>query len=66
MYDQTGRPIVIEINPRPSGSYAMTMEAGVPLLDDLISLAKGEPIPDIDMPIGQLIVPFRSLASVEG
>ena len=33
------RPVPIEINPRPSGSIAAAILAGVPFYDDLIALA---------------------------
>ena len=45
MTDGKGNPALIELNPRPSGSMPVSIAAGVPLLDDLISLAKGEPLP---------------------
>ncbi|MGE5147205.1 MAG: ATP-grasp domain-containing protein, partial [Candidatus Eiseniibacteriota bacterium] len=35
MTDRAGRPVVIEINPRPSGSIAASILAGVPFYDDL-------------------------------
>lgn len=38
-------PVVIEVNPRPSGSMSASVAAGIPLLDDLISLAKGDALP---------------------
>lgn len=62
MYDRAGQPGILEINPRPSGSIAATIAAGVPLLDDLISLAKGEPVPEIELPVGRIVVPFKCLA----
>lgn len=66
MYDADGTPGILEINPRPSGSIAATIAAGVPLLDDLISLAKGEPVPDVPLPVGRVVVPYKSLAVVSG
>ncbi len=64
MYDAAGNPGVLEINPRPSGSIAASIAAGVPLLDDLISLAKGEAVDPGEIPTGQVVVPFKSLAPV--
>jgi len=58
MTDAQGRPMVIEVNPRPSGSIAAAILAGVPFYDDLISLAKGEPLPNIAMPEPVAVVPF--------
>jgi carbamoyl-phosphate synthase large subunit len=64
MMDSNGRPAILEINPRPSGSVATTVVAGVPLLDDLISLAKYEPLPDVDIPFGQIVIPSKTLTAI--
>ncbi len=64
MYAEDGRPGILEINPRPSGSVSATIAAGVPLLDDVISLAKGEPVPDVEAPTGRVVVPYKALAVV--
>ena len=42
MTDRTGRPVLIEVNPRPSGSMAASILAGVPFYDNLIALVRGE------------------------
>ena len=64
MYDRDGRPGILEVNPRPSGSIAVTIAAGVPLIDDLISLAKGEPVPEVELPVGRVVIPFKSVACI--
>lgn len=64
MYDSKGCPGILEINPRPSGSIATTIAAGVPLLEDLVSLAKGETVEEITIPTGNVVVPYKSLALV--
>ncbi len=61
MLNTNGQPRILEINPRPSGSAAVAVAAGIPLFDDLISLAKGEKIPDIATPFGHKVVPYTSL-----
>jgi carbamoylphosphate synthase large subunit len=61
MYGADGKPYVLEVNPRPSGSIAVTMAAGIPLIDDLVCLAKGEAIDPIDPPVGRVIMPYKSL-----
>ena len=61
MFDAAGTPYVVEINPRPSGSVGVSVTAGVPLFDDLVSLAKGEPVADVDVPFGRVVVPYRAL-----
>lgn len=62
MVDRDGRPCILEINPRPSGSVSAPVTAGVPLIDDLISLVKGEAIPNIAIPYGRVVVPIKALA----
>ena len=64
MLDRDAQPRILEINPRPSGSAAVAVAAGVPLLDDLISLALGEPLPAVAVPSGCMIAPYAGLASV--
>jgi predicted ATP-grasp superfamily ATP-dependent carboligase len=64
MYDKKGRPCVLEINPRESGSVAVSIAAGVPLLDDLISLSVQEKVPKIIFPKDVMIIPYKSLSSV--
>ena len=64
MTDARGNPSLIELNPRPSGSMPVSIVAGVPLLDDLVSLAKGEPLPEIAMPAPQSVVPYMALSAV--
>lgn len=65
MFDETGAPCLLEINPRPSHSAVVSMAAGVPLLDDLLSLAQGKEIaPEAD-PHACLVVPFRTMATAQ-
>ncbi len=64
MYDRQGNPCVLEINPRQSGSVVVSIAAGVPLLEDVVSLAKGEPLPEVDVPLGSRVVPYKSLRVV--
>lgn len=64
MFDSKGNPCVLELNPRQSGSLAVSIAAGIPMLDDLISLAKGESILDIELPINRKVIPYKSLAII--
>ena len=64
MFDSKGNPCVLELNPRQSGSLAVSIAAGVPMLDDLISLAKGEDILETKIPINREVVPYKSLAMI--
>ena len=61
MFGEDEKPYVLEINPRPSGSFVTSICAGVPLLDDLVSLAKGDNLTEIQTPFGQVIVPYKTL-----
>lgn len=61
MLDRAGHPRILEINPRPSGSTAVAVAAGVPLLDDMISLALGEVLPAVAMPYGRIVAPYTAL-----
>lgn len=64
MLDNDGEPRVLEINPRPSGSLAVPIRAGIPLLEDMISLAYGEPVAEVEYPAERLVVPYKGLAAV--
>ncbi len=66
MTTRDGRPVVIELNPRPSGSIAAAIIAGVPFYDDLISLAKGEELSQSDTPTGQTVIPYTALKIIAG
>ena len=65
MFDSKGQPCILEINPRQSGSMSVSVAAGIPLLDDLISLAKNERslISDTKCAVGVKVVPYKSLYS---
>ncbi|MGE4220365.1 MAG: ATP-grasp domain-containing protein [Alphaproteobacteria bacterium] len=62
MMRRSGEPVVMELNPRPSGSIAAAIAAGIPFYDDLISLALGETLPDIAMPSGVTVMPYTDVA----
>ncbi len=62
MFDETGAPCLLEVNPRPSHSVVVSMAAGAPLLDDLISLARGMDIAADDEPQPCQVVPYRTMA----
>lgn len=66
MSDTNGDPRVIELNPRPSGSIAAATAAGVPLLDDLVSLAMGQDLPAMAPPPTRTVLPYTAVTVVEG
>ena len=64
MFDNKQNPILIEINPRMSGSASVSIEAGVPLFEDLISLAMNKKIPKYKIPNKQKIISFKNLSKI--
>lgn len=58
MTNARGEAVPIEINPRPSGSIAAAIVAGVPFYDDLIALKNGLEPAKIVMPRETTIIPF--------
>lgn len=62
MMNSRQQPIVLEINPRASGSVAVGMIAGIPLMDDLVSLAYGETPVRTKIPYGRHIYAFNALS----
>ena len=64
MLDSKHNPVLIEINPRMSGSASVSIEAGVPLFEDLISLAMNKKIPKYTIPNKQKIISFKNLSKI--
>ena len=64
MFDKNGKPKIIEINPRQSGSVSISIAAGIPLLDHVISLAKKLKVEADFKVTQQTVVPFISLAKM--
>jgi predicted ATP-grasp superfamily ATP-dependent carboligase len=64
MLDKKGNPVIIEINPRASGSSSVSIAAGVPLYDNLISLAKKKKLLNQRIPYGTKIIAFKSLKKI--
>jgi biotin carboxylase len=58
MTNERGEAVPIEINPRPSGSIAAAILAGVPFYDDLIALANGEALTDVRLPGEVAVIPY--------
>ena len=60
MTDQNGDPCVIEVNPRPSGSIAATLTAGIPAVDIAILTLCGMTIPDVRIGSDIMILPSNN------
>ncbi len=61
MLSNNGSPAILEINPRASGSLAISLKAGVPIFDNMISLINDELIIEKDVPYGCVIQPYTGL-----
>jgi len=57
MTNKSGEPCVIEVNPRPSGSMAASLIAGIPVIDIAILALQGKSIPDIQLEADIIILP---------
>ena len=64
MIDKKGDYKIIEINPRMSGSSVVSVEAGYPLFDDIISILRGRKIKKISKRINKIIFPYTFLGSL--
>ncbi len=65
MLDRQNKPKIIEINPRMSGSVAVSVAAGIPLLDNLISIYKNKKIKKSKQISKKIIIPSISLFGVK-
>ena len=61
MFSEDGKPRILEINPRASGSLAVPIVAGVPIFDDLLNILDGKKIDSNVYPYGSIIYPVKSL-----
>ena len=64
MFDQNKRPIVIEINPRQSGSVAVSLAAGHKIYENLIRVFLGKKMKKEAKLKEKLIVPYKFLEEV--
>ena len=61
MMNSNGLPMILEINPRPSGSIAISIASGINFIDDMISLHKEEELIEYSIDNNQEIIPYKSL-----
>ena len=65
MLDNMKKPKIIEVNPRMSGSAAVSVAAGIPLFDDLISIYKKKKIKRSKLINKKIILPSTSLFEIK-
>ncbi len=61
MMDALGEPVILEINPRPSGSIAIPVAAGVNFIEAMIAIIKDEKISFNEIENNKIIIPYTSL-----
>lgn len=61
MFNKRNKPCLLEINPRQSGSLAISMLYGVNFIDDIIKLSYGENISRLKKTQKKTFVPYKTL-----
>ena len=64
MFDKNNKPKVIEINPRMSGSTAVSIEAGIPLLHTLIDIHTDATVENVEIPYGTGVIAYKALKKI--
>ena len=57
MTDDSGRPTLLEVNPRPSGSLAVSLFANLPIIDYVVSTELGLPVPQLNLQTEMTVLP---------
>ena len=61
MFATDGSPIILEVNPRASGSLAVAIASGVNLFDDMFTLLDGKNVVSKKYPENTVVYPVKSL-----
>ena len=66
MFNKNGEPVIIEINPRQSGSVAVVLAAGYSIMDALLELAiYNKTTAQLDITSSETkIIPYKNLTQV--
>ena len=64
MFDNNGNPIPIEINPRQSGSIAISIKAGSNILNNLLRIYAGKQPLKENTSLSKYILPFTGLKNI--
>lgn len=65
MSTKEGKPVVLEVNPRMSGSCPASIYAGFPLFDDIIALSRGEKIKPVKLEEDSVVLGYKSIVRVK-
>ena len=57
MTDESGRPTLLEVNPRPSGSLAVSLFETLPIIDYMVSKELGLPVPELNLQTEMTVLP---------
>ncbi len=61
MFSKNKKPCLLEINPRQSGSLAISMMSGINLIDDIINLSLGKKVSKVQKFKESTFVPYKML-----
>lgn len=61
MMGENGLAYILEVNPRPSGSLAISYLSGMDYIEDMIAIIKKEKLNKVSTPENKIIVPYKSL-----
>ena len=61
MIDKQQEPVLLEVNPRPSGSLAIPVAAGINFIEAMISIIKKEKVSFNSIKDNKVIIPYTSL-----
>ena len=61
MFSKNKKPCLLEINPRQSGSLAISMMSGINFIDDIINLSLGKKVSKVQKFKERAFVPFKML-----
>ena len=61
MMGENGLAYILEVNPRPSGSLAISYLSGMDYIEDMIAIIKKEKLNKVSPPENKIIVPYKSL-----
>lgn len=61
MLGKNGLAYILEINPRPSGSLAISYLSGMDYIEDMVAIIKKEKLKKVNIPKNKIIIPYKSL-----